>query len=382
MKQLVILGSTGSIGTQALDVVRHKRDEFNVVALSAHSNINKLVEQVKEFSPEYVVIMNENLVSELKDRVSNIGTKVLSGVEGLEFISTLHNVDIVLTSVVGMIGLRPTIAAIREGKDIALANKETLVVGGSIIKDELSKSKSRIIPVDSEHSALFQCLNGESRSAVNNLILTASGGPFRGKKKEDLTQVTPEMALKHPRWNMGRKISIDSATLMNKGLEVIEAHYLFDVDYDNIKVVIHPQSIIHSMVEYKDGSIIAQLSNTDMRHPIQYALEYPNRTESLIGYLDLIKYNTLTFEEPDIETFECLKLAYEAGKVGGTMPAVCNIANEEAVDLFLNNKIKFLDIPIIIKEAMNNFKVNYEFDLEYIINLEKEVREYIRNIIK
>ncbi|SHE33044.1 1-deoxy-D-xylulose-5-phosphate reductoisomerase [Caloramator proteoclasticus] len=382
MKQLVILGSTGSIGTQALDVVRHKRDEFNVVALSAHSNINKLVEQVKEFSPEYVVIMNENLVSELKDRVSNIGTKVLSGVEGLEFISTLHNVDIVLTSVVGMIGLRPTIAAIREGKDIALANKETLVVGGSIIKDELSKSKSRIIPVDSEHSALFQCLNGESRSAVNNLILTASGGPFRGKKKEDLTQVTPEMALKHPRWNMGRKISIDSATLMNKGLEVIEAHYLFDVDYDNIKVVIHPQSIIHSMVEYKDGSIIAQLSNTDMRHPIQYALEYPNRTESLIGYLDLIKYNTLTFEEPDIETFECLKLAYEAGKVGGTMPAVCNIANEEAVDLFLNNKIKFLDIPIIIKEAMNNFKVKYEFDLEYIINLEKEVREYIRNIIK
>ncbi|MBZ4663515.1 MAG: 1-deoxy-D-xylulose-5-phosphate reductoisomerase [Caloramator sp.] len=382
MKQLVILGSTGSIGTQALEVVRHKRDEFNVVALSAHSNINKLVEQVKEFSPEYVVIMNENLVSELKDRVSNIGTKVLSGVEGLEFISTLHNVDIVLTSVVGMIGLRPTIAAIREGKDIALANKETLVVGGSIIKDELSKSKSRIIPVDSEHSALFQCLNGESRSAVNNLILTASGGPFRGKKKEDLTEVTPEMALKHPRWNMGKKISIDSATLMNKGLEVIEAHYLFDVDYNNIKVVIHPQSIIHSMVEYKDGSIIAQLSNTDMRHPIQYALEYPNRTESLIGYLDLIKYNTLTFEEPDVETFECLKLAYEAGKIGGTMPAVCNIANEEAVDLFLNNKIKFLDIPIIIKDAMNNFKVNYKFDLDFIINLEKEVREYVRNIIK
>ncbi|WP_027307469.1 1-deoxy-D-xylulose-5-phosphate reductoisomerase [Caloramator sp. ALD01] len=382
MKQLVILGSTGSIGTQALDVVRHKRDEFKIVALSANSNINKLVEQVNEFKPEYVVIMNENLVSELKDRVYNIGTKVLSGIEGLEFISTLHNVDIVLTSVVGMIGLRPTIAAIREGKDIALANKETLVVGGSIIKDELSKSKSRIIPVDSEHSALFQCLNGESRSAVNNLILTASGGPFRGKKKEDLTEVTPEMALKHPRWNMGKKISIDSATLMNKGLEVIEAHYLFDVDYDNIKVVIHPQSIIHSMVEYKDGSIIAQLSNTDMRHPIQYALEYPNRTESLIGYLDLIKYNTLTFEEPDIETFECLKLAYDAGKVGGTMPAVCNIANEEAVDLFLNNKIKFLDIPIIIKEAMNNFKVNYEFDLDFIINLEKEVREYVRNIIK
>lgn len=382
MKQLVILGSTGSIGTQALDVVRHKRDEFKVVALSANSNINKLVEQVNEFKPEYVVIMNENLVSELKDRVYNIGTKVLTGVEGLEFISTLHNVDIVLTSVVGMIGLRPTIAAIREGKDIALANKETLVVGGSIIKEELSKSKSRIIPVDSEHSAIFQCLNGESRSAVNNLILTASGGPFRGKKKEDLTEVTPEMALKHPRWNMGKKISIDSATLMNKGLEVIEAHYLFDVDYNNIKVVIHPQSIIHSMVEYKDGSIIAQLSNTDMRHPIQYALEYPNRTESLIGYLDLIKYNTLTFEEPDVETFECLKLAYEAGKIGGTMPAVCNIANEEAVDLFLNNKIKFLDIPIIIKDAMNNFKVNYKFDLDFIINLEKEVREYVRNIIK
>ncbi|MCX7695620.1 MAG: 1-deoxy-D-xylulose-5-phosphate reductoisomerase [Caloramator sp.] len=382
MKQIAILGSTGSIGTQALDVVRHKRDEFKVVALSAHSNIDKLVEQVNEFRPEYVVIMNENLVNELKDRVSNLGTKVLLGIDGLEFISTLHNVDIVLTSVVGMIGLRPTIAAIRAGKDIALANKETLVVGGSIIKGELSKSNSKIIPVDSEHSALFQCLNGERKSTVKNLILTASGGPFRGKKKEDLTKVTPEMALKHPRWNMGRKISIDSATLMNKGLEVIEAHYLFDVDYDNIKVVIHPQSIIHSMVEYKDGSIIAQLSNTDMRHPIQYALEYPNRTESLIGYLDLIKYNTLTFEEPDVETFECLKLAYEAGKIGGTMPAVCNIANEEAVELFLNNEIKFLDIPIIIKEAMNNFKVNYVFDLDDIINLEKEVREYVRNLIK
>ncbi|GFR35826.1 1-deoxy-D-xylulose-5-phosphate reductoisomerase [Thermobrachium celere] len=381
MKRLTILGSTGSIGTQALDVIRNKKDEFKVVAISANSSVDKLIKQIEEFQPEYAVIMNEDLLQTVKDKAEKYGTKVLTGIEGLEYISTLDNVDMVLTSVVGMIGLRPTIAAIRAGKDIALANKETLVVGGRLIKEELLKSKSRIIPVDSEHSALFQCLNGENKENINNLILTASGGPFRGKKKSELDDVSPEMALKHPRWNMGRKISIDSATLMNKGLEVIEAHYLFDVDYDNIKVIIHPQSIIHSMVEFKDGSILAQLSNTDMRHPIQYALEYPNRTESLIGYLDLIKNNTLTFEQPDLETFECLELAYKAGKTGGTMPAVCNIANEEAVELFLNNKIKFLDIPKVIKEAMNKFDVKYDFDLDYIFDLEEKVREFVRTII-
>ncbi|CDF57943.1 1-deoxy-D-xylulose-5-phosphate reductoisomerase [Thermobrachium celere] len=381
MKRLTILGSTGSIGTQALDVIRNKKDEFKVVAISANSSVDKLIKQIEEFQPEYAVIMNKDLLQTVKDKAEKYGTKVLTGIEGLEYISTLDNVDMVLTSVVGMIGLRPTIAAIRAGKDIALANKETLVVGGRLIKEELLKSKSRIIPVDSEHSALFQCLNGENKENINNLILTASGGPFRGKKKSELDDVSPEMALKHPRWNMGRKISIDSATLMNKGLEVIEAHYLFDVDYDNIKVIIHPQSIIHSMVEFKDGSILAQLSNTDMRHPIQYALEYPNRTESLIGYLDLIKNNTLTFEQPDLETFECLELAYKAGKTGGTMPAVCNIANEEAVELFLNNKIKFLDIPKVIKEAMNKFDVKYDFDLDYIFDLEEKVREFVRTII-
>lgn len=381
MKNIVILGSTGSIGTQALDVIKNKKEEFKVIAISANSNIKKLSQQIIEFNPKYAIVMKEESAEELKNMIGNANTKILVGIEGMEYVVTLDEVDIVLTSVVGMIGLRPTIAAIRANKDIALANKETLVVGGPLIKKELKKSTSKILPVDSEHNALFQCLNGEKKDTVNKLILTASGGPFRGKKIDDLKDVTPAMALKHPKWNMGRKISIDSATLMNKGLEVIEAHFLFDIDYNNINVIIHPQSIIHSMVEYIDGSIIAQLSNTDMRHPIQYALEYPNRTQATVGYLDLIKNNTLAFEEPDLETFECLQLAYNAGKIGGTMPAVVNIANEEAVELFLNEKIKFLDIPKVIKSSMEKFKSINEFDLEDILSLELEVRNYVRELI-
>lgn len=381
MKNIVILGSTGSIGTQALDVIRNKKEEFNVIAISANSNIERLSQQIKEFNPKYAIVMTEETAEELKKVVGNVDTKILVGIEGMEYAVTLNEVDIVLTSVVGMIGLRPTIAAIRANKDIALANKETLVVGGPIIKKELEKSTSKILPVDSEHNALFQCLKGEKRSTVNKLILTASGGPFRGKKIEDLRDVTPSMALKHPRWNMGRKISIDSATLMNKGLEVIEAHFLFDISYEQINVIIHPQSIIHSMVEYVDGSIIAQLSNTDMRHPIQYALEYPNRSNAIVGYLDLIKNNTLTFEEPDLETFECLQLAYNAGKIGGIMPAIVNIANEEAVELFLNERIKFLDIPKVIKSSMEKFQSNEEFELEYILSLEEKVRNYVRELV-
>lgn len=382
MKNICILGSTGSIGTQAINILRHRRDEFKVIALSANTNIDLLYSQALEFLPQYVVVMNDDSYIVLREKLANHNIKVLLGMDGLEYISTLNCVDIVLTSVVGMIGLKPTISAIKEGKIIALANKETLVVGGNIIKNELKNSSSKIIPVDSEHCALFQCLLGEERSAVRKLILTASGGPFRGKTKQELSNVTPEMALKHPRWNMGRKISIDSATLMNKALEVIEAHWLFDMSYENIEVVIHPQSIIHSMVEYIDGSIISQMGNTDMRHPIQFALDYPNRKPSASGYLDLIKNNLLTFEEPDVNTFECLKLGYEAGKAGGTMTTVLNAANEEAVSLFLSNKIGFLQISEIVREAMNNHSVIHNPNLNEILEVEYKTREYVSEIIK
>lgn len=382
MKSISILGSTGSIGTQALDIIRKNRERYNIIALSANSRVQELILQAIEFMPKYVVVMNDEAHKQLCHGLSGYDIKVLKGMKGLELVSSLPEVDMVLTSVVGMIGLRPTIAAIRSGKTIALANKETLVVGGEIIAQELSKSNSRIIPVDSEHSAVYQCLIGEENRVVHNLILTASGGPFRGKSRSELINVTPEMALKHPKWNMGKKISIDSATLMNKALEVIEAHWLFNVGYDKIKVVVHPQSIIHSMVEYIDGSIIAQMSNTDMRHPIQYAFEHPNRETTVIGYLDLIKNNALTFEEPDFKTFECLNLGYEAGKIGGTMPTVLNAANEEAVKLFLEGKIKFLDIAEVIKDSMKHFKVEHNVNLDRIFEIELLTREYVNLIIR
>lgn len=382
MKNICILGSTGSIGTQALEVIRNKKDEYRVIAISANSSIDMLYNQAMEFKPQYVVVMDHTAFLTLREKLSGYDIKVLNGMEGLEYISTLENVDIVLTSIVGMIGLKPTIAAIRAGKTIALANKETMVVGGEIIKSELEKSSSRIIPVDSEHSALFQCLIGEERNNVNRLILTASGGPFRGKDKETLLNVTPEMALKHPKWNMGRKISIDSATLMNKALEVIEAKWLFDIDYEKIDVVVHPQSIIHSMVEFADGSIKAQLGVTDMKHPIQYAFEYPKRTYTSVGYLDLIKNNMLTFEKPDVETFECLRLGFEAGKTGGTMTAVLNAANEEAVELFLKGKIRFLDIPVLIGEAMKSHNVEHNYTVDRIIEIESETRRLVNSLIK
>ncbi len=293
------------------------------------------------------------------------------------YISTLEEVNIVVTSVVGMIGLVPTIKAIESGKDIALANKETLVVAGELVISKAKEHNVSILPVDSEHGAIFQCLRGNKKEEVKNIILTASGGPFRGRKKEELTDIKPEHALKHPKWNMGRKISIDSATLMNKGLEVIEAHFLFDVDYENIKVVVHPQSIVHSMVEYKDGSIIAQMAVPDMRLPIQYALNYPNRKKSRIESLDFYKISSLTFEKPDMDTFLPLKLAYEVGKKGGIMPAILNGANEVAVDLFLREKIKFLCIGELLEECMNKFYKPVEATLENIINIDKEVREYL-----
>ncbi len=382
MKNICILGSTGSIGTQALDIIRSKKSEYRLIAISGNLNIDLLYAQAVEFRPNYVAVMDSRVYGILSEKLKNYGITVLKGIEGLKYISTLDDVDIVLTSVVGMIGLTPTIAAIQAGKIIALANKETLVVGGELITDQLKKSKSTIIPVDSEHSAILQCMNGEDPKSINRIILTASGGPFRGKSKSQLIDVTPDQAIKHPKWNMGKKISIDSATLMNKALEVIEAHWLFNVKYENIEVVVHPQSIIHSMVEYIDGSIIAQMSNTDMKHPIQYAFDYPNRHSTVVGYLDLIEKGNITFERPDTETFECLNFGYTAGKIGGTMPTVMNAANEEAVKQFLNGKIRFLDIADIIRESMETHTVDYELTIEKIINLEIQVRENVNKMIK
>lgn len=381
MRNIVILGSTGSIGTQALEVVRKSNDEFKVIAISGNKNIDLLYKQAVEFKPSYIVVMDELNAKELKEKLRTTDIKILVGINGLEEISAIDEADIILNSVVGMVGLKPTIAAIRANKTIALANKETLVVAGDIIKEELKNSKASIIPVDSEHNAIFQCLLGNDKTKVNRLIITASGGPFRGKTKEDLKNVTDKEALKHPRWSMGKKISIDSSTLMNKGLEVIEAHYLFDIPYEKIDVVVHPQSIIHSMVEYVDGSIIAQLGKTDMGHPIQFALNYPERQESTVGYLNLLEFNNLTFEKPDLETFECLKLAYEAGITGGTMTTVLNAVNEEAVAQFLAGRIKYLDISQIIKEAMKSHIVEYDVSIDRIIELENKYRLFVRELI-
>lgn len=381
MKNITILGSTGSIGTQALQIIREKKEEYKVIAISAYSNADLLFEQAVEFLPEYVVISDESKFDYLKNKLKLYNIKVLKGVEGLVHISVLDNVDIVLTAVVGMIGIIPTINAIRANKTIALANKETMVAAGELINKELKRSAAKIIPVDSEHCALFQCLSGENKEEVRKLILTASGGPFRGMKKNELFNIPPERALKHPKWNMGRKISIDSATLMNKGLEVIEAHYLFNTDYDRIDVIVHPESIIHSMVEYMDGSIKAQMSNTSMLHPIQYAFEYPQRSISTSGYLNLAQCSSLSFEEPDYDTFECLRYGYEAGKTGGSMTCVLNAANEEAVENFLNNRISFLQIGELIKHAMVNHTPVYDLTLDKIIEIEKTTKNYVNSLI-
>lgn len=379
MKRITILGATGSIGTQTLEVIRRERERFHLTAVSANNSYEKMINIINEFNPSYAVLSSEKAYEQVKDYClsNNLKTIVLFGIEGLNTIVTLPEVNLVVTSVVGMIGLVPTLKAIKAGKDIALANKETLVVGGKLVISEAEKCSVKIFPVDSEHSAIFQCLQGNNKEDVGRLLLTASGGPFRGRKKEQLAQVTVEEALKHPRWDMGRKISIDSATLMNKGLEVIEAHWLFNIDYDNIKVVVHPQSVIHSMVEYKDGSVIAQLGSADMKLPIQYALNYPERKEAVVSKLNFYDMENLTFEKPDFETFKALKLAYEAGKIGGTMPAILNAANEAAVELFLTKRIKFLDIGNILEECMNNFEVIQNYSLEDILNIDEKVKRYV-----
>ncbi|SFJ32190.1 1-deoxy-D-xylulose 5-phosphate reductoisomerase [Terrisporobacter glycolicus] len=383
MKRITILGSTGSIGTQTLDVVRKNKDKFEVVAISANSSIDLLLEQILEFNPKYVAVYNEESANKLKNMIpNNIDIEVLSSMEGLVKICQLKEVDIVLTAVVGMIGLVPTMAAIKAKKTIALANKETLVTAGEIVMEEAKKNNVDILPVDSEHSAIFQCLNGERKKDVEKIILTASGGPFRGKSKEELINVTKNQALKHPNWDMGRKISIDSSTLMNKGLEVIEAKWLFDVDVEDIDIVVHPQSIIHSMVSFKDSSVMAQLGCPDMRLPIEYALTYPGRSETDFERLDLAKIATLTFEKPDMETFPCLQLAFKVLKLGGTYPTVLNAANEVLVNEFLDDKIGFYDIPYYIERSLEQHNNRSNPTLEDILEVDKETRKFLSNLLK
>lgn len=383
MKKLTILGSTGSIGTQTLDVVRKNRDKFEVIAISANRSVDLLFEQIIEFKPKYVAVYDKESAEKLKNLIPKyIDIEVLDSMEGLVKISTLDEVDVVLTAVVGMIGLIPTIKAIEHKKDIALANKETLVTAGEIVMKAARENGVNILPVDSEHSAIFQCLNGENKKQVNKLILTASGGPFRGKTREELINVTKREALKHPNWSMGQKITIDSSTLMNKGLEVIEAKWLFDMDYKDIDVVVHPQSIIHSMVEYIDTSIIAQLSMPDMRLAIEYALMYPDRIKSDFERIDFRKINKLTFEEPDMNTFPCLKLAYEALKEGKTYLTVLNASNEVLVESFLKGKIGFYDIPYYIEKSLDEHNSISNPTLQDILEVDIWTRNYMKNLLK
>ena len=376
MKKIAIMGSTGSIGTQTLDVVRENKD-IEVVGLSAGSNVDLMEKQIREFQPKLAVMGNEKMAADLKCRVSDQPVKVSWGMDGLLELASMPESEILVTAIVGMIGIRPTIAAIEAGKDIALANKETLVTAGHLIMPLARKHNVQILPVDSEHSAIFQALHGENPSQISRLLITASGGPFRGKKTEDLEKVTVQDALKHPNWAMGRKITIDSATLVNKGLEVMEAKWLFGVDLDRINVVVQPKSIIHSMVEFVDGAVIAQLGTPDMKLPIQYALYYPERRYLPGERLDFRKLTEITFEVPDMDTFRGLPLAMEASRRGGSMPTVFNAANERAVAAFLDEKIRFLDIYTLIEEAMTAHQVKEHPDLEQILDAEKEAWEFV-----
>ena len=378
MKNISILGSTGSIGTQTLDIVS-KNNDLKVVALAAYGSIELLEKQIREFKPELVCVYDERKAKQLCQNISDMSIKVVSGMDGLMEVASIDSADIVVTAIVGMIGIRPTMAAIKAGKDIALANKETLVTAGHIIIPAAKEYNVKILPVDSEHSAIFQCLNGESQREIDKILLTASGGPFRGKTKDELKNVTVEAALKHPNWAMGRKITIDSATMVNKGLEVIEAKWLFGVDFSQIQVVVQPQSLIHSMIQFKDGAVMAQLGTPDMRLPIQYAIYYPERRYLDGQRVDFSKIGQITFEDPDMETFKGLKYAYEAGKCGGSMPTVFNAANERAVAMFLDRKIKFLDIYEIIEESMKNVKLVKEPSIEEILDVEKATYEFIES---
>lgn len=371
MKKIAILGSTGSIGTQTLEIVRDNSD-LQVVALAAGSNVELMEKQVREFKPRLVSLQSEAACKDLADRLKDMQVTIVPGMDGLIQIAEMEESDILVTAIVGMIGIRPTIAAIKKGKDIALANKETLVTAGHIIMPLAAQMGVSILPVDSEHSAIFQSMQGEKKEQVSKLLITASGGPFRGRTREQLADIRVEDALKHPNWSMGHKITIDSATLVNKGLEVMEAKWLFDVDLDRIQVVVHPQSIIHSMVEYVDGGIIAQLGTPDMKLPIQYALFYPDRRPMKGKRVDFYELGTITFEKPDMETFTGLKLALRAASTGGSLPTVFNAANEKAVSLFLNRKIRFLEIPELIEMCMDDHKVVENPSVDEILAAEAE----------
>ncbi len=382
MKNIAVLGSTGSIGTQTLDIVREHK-ELRVTALAAGSNIDLLEKQIREFCPNLVCVYEEGRAVILRNRVKDMPVKVLSGMDGIIGCATEAQAETVVTAMVGMIGILPTIEAIKAGKNIALANKETLVTAGHIIMPLIKEKKVSLLPVDSEHSAIFQSLKGEEKRSVHRLLLTASGGPFRGKQLTELKTMTCADALKHPNWAMGQKITIDSATMVNKGLEVMEARWLFDIPIDRIRVLVHPQSIIHSMVEYVDGSVLAQMGIPDMRLPIQYALLYPCRMELSQGErLDFVKLKQLTFEEPDLDTFFGLKLGLEAGTMGGSMPTVYNAANEWAVARFLEGRIGFLDIPSLIGEAMKHHKRIPDPSLNDILNTEKETYDFIKELTR
>lgn len=382
MKNIAILGSTGSIGIQTLEIAREHKDEINITALVANSNIVLMEEQIREFKPKLVCIYDEKKAKLLRENVKDLPVRVETGMEGIISCATEATTDTVVAALVGMIGILPTIEAIKAGKHIALANKETLVTAGHIIMP-LSKEKNiALLPVDSEHSAIFQALNGENKDSIYKILLTASGGPFRGLKKESLKSMTAQDALKHPNWRMGPKITIDSATLVNKALEVMEAAWLFDIPISKVQVLVHPQSIIHSMVEYVDGSVIAQLGLPDMRLPIQYALFYPQRKNMKVGErVDFIKLKQLTFEEPDMDTFMGLSLGLKAGDVGGSMPTVFNAANEWAVAAFLDGRIGFLDIYEIIRGAMDDHKVISSPTLKEILNTEQETYDFIERFI-
>lgn len=378
MRKIAILGSTGSIGTQTLDVVREHGD-IEVVALSCGRNIDLIEKQVREFKPKLVSVWNEADAKALKTSLSDMDVKVSYGMEGLIETATIDESEILVTAIVGMLGIRPTIEAIKAHKDIALANKETLVTAGHIIMPLAKKHGVKILPVDSEHSAIFQSLQGNENNKINRILLTASGGPFRGRKLDELKNIKVEDALKHPNWSMGRKITIDSSTLVNKGLEVIEAKWLFGVDLDQICVVVHPQSVIHSAVEYEDGAVIAQLGTADMRLPIQYAIYYPDRHALSGKRLDLFELGSMTFEKPDTDTFVGLKLAMEAGTKGGNMTTAFNAANEKAVAMFLDRKISYLQITEIIEAAMNNCSFIENPDVEQILATEQDVYDFINS---
>ncbi|MCC2253666.1 1-deoxy-D-xylulose-5-phosphate reductoisomerase [Ruminococcus sp. CLA-AA-H200] len=378
MKKIAILGSTGSIGTQTLEIVRTNGD-IRVTALAAGSNIALLERQIREFKPKIAAVWSEDRAKELKTRISDLDVKVMSGMDGLLAVAAEPEAQILVTAIVGMIGILPTIEAIRNGKDIALANKETLVTAGHIIMPFAEKNHVSILPVDSEHSAIFQSLQGGQEKALHKILLTASGGPFRGKKREELTEIRVEDALRHPNWAMGRKITIDSSTMINKGLEVIEAKWLFGVNVDQIQVVVQPQSIIHSMVEYKDGAVIAQLGTPDMKLPIQYAIYYPERRYLPGERLNFADLGQITFEKPDMETFRGLKLALKAGREGGSLPTVFNAANERAVAMFLDRKIGFLQIPEIIESCMEAHRNIENPTVDEILKTERETYEFIKN---